>query len=1052
VIKFAINRPIATSMTYLAIALLGYQAWRNIPVEDLPDTQLPKLSVKATWQGASPQTMEAFVTSPLEAAIQQVQGVDSVASTSEFSKGSATTKIDIVFERETDMEFARLELSQRLAVVARDQLPRDVRTELDQYVPREFDPQFQQYQGILQYTLTGPLTEEALARFADDKLRPELLRVRGVARVDITGLQRRVLSLELSPNALAAFRVSSADVNRALYDLHRQRSIGSVASEGLMRSLAVRDEPASVTGVLNAPVKTNGPRVVRIKDVATARSTYQPPSNLYRVNRNPAVSITLEPARGVDVVAVADSAREKLNYLRTILPTGSRLILDNDNTQRIRENFADLKLRSFLSAIIIFAVLLLFLHSFRSAVIVFATIFFSLLVSLNVMYWSDHSLNSLSLMGLAMGFGLVVDDAIVVLENIYRRWREGDAPRAASDRGAHEVVVAVIASTLTTVIVFIPFMYLQGEARLFYVPFAVAVASSLIASLFVSFSFIPALATRLLASRHRMEAPASTLLDSASRDKQPLYLRLYAGVVRGTLRWPWATVFCATMLLGGSYYLFRNYVNFSWGNWWTNRGAQAVDMTVQFTGTEDLNYIDNIAQDIERQLATFPGVTHFTTNVSKDAGIRIHVTFPDSMADSYVPYAVKDFLSSMGPRLGAAETVQVYGPGQPFFMGGGGGNWAQVQIEVFGYNYRRVREIAEEVGRILARFPRVKNINIEGQVLVPEMVVNFDRQRLANHGITVADASSVIQQATQGETSAPEISLAGERVQVMQKLEGYDKMDVHELEQLLIRTPGGTDVRLGDVATITLKPTMGSIKRENQQYRRGIAYDVFGTPKYATRTQKAVLNAVTVPDGYRVAAAEFGYTPPEQKQLFRVLGLALLLVFMITAALFESVRQPLCVMLTVPMALIGVFLLFFYKGVSFDENSLIGVIMMSGIVVKNAILLVDRVNQVRETGRPLNDAIVLGTLQRVRPILMTSIVTIMGVLPFVLFGKVSRMTEWEAMSYALIGGLSSSTILVLVVTPSLYLLFERRRERRRLERLARQQQQVPPIVPAPETA
>ncbi|HEX6913241.1 MAG TPA: efflux RND transporter permease subunit, partial [Longimicrobium sp.] len=681
------------------------------------------------------------------------------------------------------------------------------------------------------------------------------------------------------------------------------------------------------------------------------------------------------------------------------------------------------------------------------AAIVFASIGFAALITLNLIFLGGLTLNVLTLMGLAMGFGLIIDNAVVVLENVYRHARTAPDAEAAAERGAREMVLPVLAATLTTIIVFIPFVYLQGEVRLFYVPLAIVVGFTNLASLFVTFSFTPALAGRLLGSRvERIRA-------QAARARPPWYERLYAGLVGGTLRWPWLAVVVALAALGGSGWLFQKYVTRGsvWQPWYDQESYIQVNFSLP--RGEELERTDQLVRYFEDRLGRMPEVARFTTNVFPQAAM-MRVEFPDSLQETMIPVSVKEQLEAYSHQYGGAE-VRVMGYGPSFY--GGGGSPPNYSIQVLGYNYERVREIAEDVGRRLQQFSRIQDVdtNSDGawyqRDKATEVVLRVDRPALAAHGLSAREVVERVSAAVGRNGSRGRLRVGDEEVAFSVALDGHERMDVQQLRQLLIPGPAGGAVRLADVARVDEREVLSRIVREDQQYQRMVTYEFRGPTKLGDKVHEAVMKATRLPPGYTlVGREEWRWSDDERMQIYGVLAVSLILVFMVTAALFESLRQPLCVLLTVPMALIGVFLTFFFTGASFSREAFIGVIMMGGVVTNNATLLVDHVNQVRRAaGLPLRDAVLRGTLERVRPILMTSAVTILGLLPLVVMSEAADANIWNALGYALLGGLASSTVLVLTVTPALYLLFERGPERRRLAREAAAPAPVSSLEPAP---
>jgi HAE1 family hydrophobic/amphiphilic exporter-1 len=1026
-IRLSLRRPIAVTMVYLATALLGVVAWLRIPVELLPDTQLPRLSVTASWRGASPEATEALLTSPLEAAIQQVRGVEKVSSVSDEQNGAGRASIEVELARGTDMDFARLEISERLAALD-EQLPDGAsRPLVESYVPEELR---EQSRPFLRYAVTGPYTVEALRAHLDQGVAPELRQVEGVVGVQVQGGRARLLEIEVDPQRALALGLRPEELRERIRELEHVRQAGVVRSGGTEYTVAIRQRAESAAEVRRLPLLTDRGRLVRLEDVARVRDTYEDPVSHYRIDGLPALSFVVYREAGTNAVKVADRVKARLAELGGVHPRGVRLILDDDESAAIRAQLTDLRGRALSAGVIVFVVLLFFLRSFRSAAIVFSSIAFSALITLNLIYFGGLTLNVLTLMGLAVGFGLVIDNSVVVMENVYRRRRLGDTAEQAAERGAREMVLPVLAATLTTIIVFLPFVYLQGELQLFYIPLAFVVGFTNLASLFVTFSFIPALAGRLLAV-DRPRAPRT-----GAPERPPLYVRIYAALVEGSLRRPWTVMLFSLLMLGGSGYLFERHVTRGavWRPWWENRSY--IDIQIRLPRGEELSRTEELARHFEAKLKEIPQIERFTTNV-RPLAAHVRVSFPDSLQATSVPLGIKKELEAYSHLFGGAE-VRVYGYGPSFH--GGGGRPPSYSIQVLGYNYERVREIGEDLGARLKRFSRVQKVdaNASGQWYrhesATEILLRIDRRRLALHSLTARDVTAQVAAAAGVQYRKDVLRIGGEEMAFAIRMGDRERMDLGALGELLIPAPSGEAVRLADVASFHEREVLGRILRENQQYQRTVTYEFRGPAELGDQVHEAVMEATRLPPGYTlVDREEWTWSDEEREQVWGVLAASLLLVFMVAAALFESLRQPLCVLLTVPMALIGVFLAFFFTDASFTREAFIGVIMMGGVVVNNAMLLVDHINQLRRTeGMPLHATIVRGTLERVRPILMTSAVTILGLLPLVVFSESADANIWNALGYALLGGLASSTVLVLTVTPALYLLFERRPEARRM--------------------
>jgi len=1041
-VRGVIRRPIAISMMYLVVAACGFLALRNVPIELLPDTSLPRLSVAASWPGSSPEVVEAFLTAPLEGAIQQVRGVETITSQSR----EASTSITVTFARETDMDFARLELSERLAAVEDDLPIGSTAPRVSMYVPEEFQ---EQNRPVLQYTVSGPYLLEYQREYIEASIVPDLLQIDGVGAIDVNGGRARVLEIELDERRINALGLTLPQVSSAIAGMEIVREAGLVAApNGLQFTLTIRQRAESAAEVRRLPLLTDRGRVVRVNDVARVYDTFEEPTEYYRINGEPAVGMYVRKAARTNTVAMADAVRARLDELATQMPPGMTITLDRDQSVQIRTQLTDLRNRALLSAVIVLLVLLVFLRSIRAAGIIFATVAFAVMITVNILYFSGMTLNLLTMMGLAMGFGLVVDNAIVVLENIYRRRRRGESAANAAERGTREVVMPILAATGTTVVVLIPFVYLQGDLRIYYVPLAIVVGLSLVASLFVAFTFIPSLGAKLLGAvtPHTRADEAAQFDGDDDEDRllpamptQAWYVRGYGTLVRGTLRFPVTTTVFVLLLLAGSYYLFHTKVSRGqiWGGGFGQDNETRISISIALPRGEELERVDELTRFFEQRLAAMPEVDRYVSRVMDATTAQIMVYFPEELQMTDVPLMVEDQLYQYSLGYGGAR-VEVRGQGQRFYPGGSAS--PNYSIKILGYNYEKVRDIAEDIAVRLKAFSRIRDVDTNSaggfftRDKATELVLDIDRNRLAMHDLTTRQVVDQVAAAVRGRTSSQLVRVGGEELQFSVKLDGYRTMDMHQLNELLIPAPSGQAIRLADVASLRERDVLSVVTRENQQYQRFVSYEFRGPAKLGDRTKETVVNNTALPPGYTIEATQgWSWAVEERKQIYGVLAVSVLLVFMVTAAVFESIRQPLCVLLTVPMALIGVFAVFTFTGASFTREAYVGVIMMGGVVVNNAILLVDHVNQLRRRwGLPLREAVERGTLERVRPILMTSLTTICGLLPLVLFSETADQNIWNALAYSMIGGMSSSTLLVLTVTPALYLLFERRAERKRV--------------------
>ncbi len=1010
-IAFSLRRPTAVGMFVLAILFTGLASVSRLPLELTPDVSYPKLSVVTYWYDTSPEIVEAFVTAPIEAVASTVSNVRSVDSISEEGKST----VNIEFNRGTEMDFAALELSEKLSVV-RESLPYGVMPpRIQKYVPKQF-----QTGMFLSYHVTGDFSPGELRRYTQEYIRPALLAVNGVAEVQVLGGKDVQLKIQIDPFKLRAFGLGLGDIRSALGNVNIRMAAGRLFRANRKYDLIVTDPPISPGGLEKIILARRGHSLVRMGDVCSISLGYGQPRSYIRINGRPAVVLNIRREAGTNVIKVADRVFERLAQLKKNFPSSLHLIKERDQSEKIRTELSNLASRSGFCILVIFLVLLLFLRNLISPAVILLTIFFSVLLTFNLFYFAGISLNLLTLAGLALGFGMLVDNSIVVYDNILRHHEQGAEPFAAALSGTREVILPIVAATLTTVAAFIPFLYLTGELRIYYLPFAMAVGSSLLSSLLVAFTFTPSFTLQLLKRRPRHFRPAATVASAKKKEQ-----RIYARILAFSIRHKFLTLLLTLAVFSTSYYLFDRYV--TKGRIWEWGGETYLVVSIRMPSGAELERTDQVARMIEKRVLHLPFVDRVYTTVTSDFG-RIEITFPRKVQNSVYPYLLKEQLISQAAQIGGPN-VGVYGFGEGFFRGGGIA--PNFYLEVLGYNYNEVKRIAEDVGKKLQRNPRVRDVNTNSSFWyrekLHELVLRIDRKKLRQFDLTAVQILSVLRSYLRETLAWQRIRMGKREIEYQIKMKGYRQFDLDHLQALLIDIPGHQKVRLSQVATLEEREVLSRIVRKDQQYQRWISFEFRGPYPMGDRFTRSIVENTQLPPGYKLQLPRYAFLREQEKrQIYWVMAFSILLVYMVTAALFESLLYPFVVMLTVPMALIGVFLIFYLTGTNFDRSAYIGVILLAGIVVNNAIILVHHFNLLRQKGLVLLDAVIQGAQDRLRPILMTSATTILGLLPLLLFAG-AKEGIWYALALSTIGGLLSSTVLVLLVTPVLYVLFSRRK-------------------------
>jgi len=1083
-------------MFYLTVLALGLFAFSRLPIELAPEVDFPKLSIVTTWGTTSPETMEAVVTSQIEEVANTVKGVRKVSSVSE--EGRSTVSLE--FQKDTDMDFARLELKEKLATL-QEALPYGVSPPtVQKYVPEDF----RKLQGFLTYTLSSNLSPGEIQRLAEQKLKPAVMSIKGVSNVEILGGVEREIKIELNPELMKSLNISLSDVSDALSGIELQSSSGYIVEAGQKVDFAIRNTIKAISEIEEQIIRTlPNSKIIRLKDIASVTDTFEEPRTFFRINGKPAITLEIDKEPGVNMLRVADDVYEKMESLKKSLPE-IQIIKASDTSENLRQELGKLSNQSAFSVLCIAFVLLLFLRNLKAPFIILSSIFFSVAATILAFSVFGIGLNLITLAALTLAFGMLVDNSIVVLDNIHRHFESGEEQLLAVSSAVREVVLPVVASTLTTIGALLPVFFLPENLKLYFVQFALAVGVSLLLSLLVAFTLIPSLAYRVelrIKSRSARNVittdtkrslknsnPRSAILNhvipkvlrtiNEAFDK---LLSAYKSIIQYIIKhrviavlltiwffglpvWllpekietPYIAPFYNSIfgsklydeirpyidhILGGSSHLFFKYV--TRGEVWSVGKETYVVVYVKMPKGTEIKRLDKVMRDIEHFLLdgiNQTGVTHGDTNraitklVTRVYGeyANIVVYFTDEASTTAVPYIVKNALTAYAAQIGGAD-VGVYGYGPGFFTGGEAA--PSFRVKVLGYNYNRVKEIAQKFKQQIERNPRIANVDIDrslwGRDILFETAITIDRDRISRYGLTVVDIVRAIRTHTKGAIQLSRFKIQGEPINYSVKYAGYGQFSIDDLKNVVLMTPSGEQVRLGDILNISEQRVLSRIVRENQQYQRLVVFDYKGPYKYGDKFVDAAIKNTAVPNGYSIQRAEWFFLREEEEFFLLLIALfSLLIVFMITASLYESFLKPFVIILAVPMSLIGVFLAFYFTGATFDRGGYASIILLIGIVVNNSIVLVDRVSNLEKTvpsgfGNRVG-AIVEAASHRLRPILMTTMTTIAGLLPLAIAGEPTSI--WYSLSIGTIGGLISSTVLVLLVIPALYMLLVRRRK------------------------
>ncbi len=996
-LQHLVRRPVAVSMIYLVILTAGLASLWRLPLELMPGVDYPRLTVTASWPGTTPETMEALVTSPIEAVCNTVKGVRKVSSVSKESY----CRITLEFGEGTDMDFSALELNEKLSLVRQD-LPATCQPpRISKYVPKEFETG-----DFMSYHLAADLGLVELRQIAIEQIRGALLSVPGVAEVEVRGGLDPVIEIELDATRLSALQIGPQEVSRALHDAQLQVSAGTLQRHDQRLYVRIDHRIESLSALQALPIVRTATRHITLDDIGRVRMTTRTPYHLKRIDGQPAVELIIHKQAGENTIAVADRIYERVERLQSGFKNRMRLLKVRDSSTRIRQELGDLSWRALFALAIVWVVLLLFLRQWRAPVIILSTIFFAVMMTFIGLWILNATLNILTLAGLALGFGMLVDNSIVVLDNIQRHRQQGESPHLAASRGTAEMIMPVVAATLTTLVALLPFLTMSAETRLYYWPFSVSVGLALVSSLLVAFTWTPTLTTRL-----HLAAPPSRSLQRLNNG--------YLSVLDLCLRFRKSTVLVVLLLAVAAWYIFDRYVE--QGPIWQWHPDTYVMVYVGLPQGNEIGYARDIARSFEEVALAVGQSEKIETDIYAEQ-IRMRISFDDTVAMTATPFILKEKLIARAAGIGGAITG-VHGFGQGF-SSGGGGSAPSYRFKIKGYDYVQVTHIAQALGRRLQRYPRVADIRITSSRWFSkdlyELILTMDRERLSAFDLSVRSALIQIQPYLRETLNRQRLTIQGHEHDMQIKMAGANTFDLLALQDLMLYDDNRSPVRLSDVATLERQLISTQIEREDQQYTRTLAFEFRGPFKLGNRLVDSILKTTQLPPGYKLESQRWLMPDKEKREILWVILLALVLVFMVTAGLYESLIHPFVVMLTVPMALIGVSVAYWLSDTSFDRGAYIGVVLLSGIVVNNAILLVSQIRQEQWRGTDLLTATRQAAQARLRPILMTSATTILALLPLITSARPG--STWDTLALSTVGGLASSTLLVLLVTPVLVVM------------------------------
>ena len=1009
--KFAVKRPITITMMILIVVLFGIISLSGLPIDLFPEIEIPVAIVMTNYQGAGPQEIETLITDRLEESIATVSNIDQVNSIS--SEGSSI--VIASFNYDTDMDFATLEMREKVDLI-KSILPDDA---TDPMVMR-IDPNALPIMQIAISNKQGELS--GLQTLAEDEFQPAIERIEGVASVDIGGGLVDEIKIDVDPWKLSKYDLSINQLTQIIASSNTNMPGGNVDNSGQELSIRVVGEFDEIDEIKNLPIPLNTGGIISLQDIAEVKLGSKDNNVVSRVDGIDSINISIQKQSDTNTVKVAEEINKEIEKLRLEHSNVDiKVVLDSSE-------FITLAINNVVSNVLfgsIFAVIVLyiFLKNFTSTLIVSLSIPISLVASFILLYLNDITLNMMTLGGLALAVGMLVDSAIVVLENIFRFRVTGLSKEDASIRGAGEVAMSITASTLTTIAVFLPIMFVEGFIGILFKDFALTVTLSLIASMVVALTLIPMMSSKFLELesdediQKKKLAPLYNSFDRVLEKIERFYIRiLNRGLAHRKTVIVIATIFLLTSL--ASFFFVgmelmptsdEGLINIDFELPLGSKTAQVDEVALLIE--DNINELEEI--DVLFTNIGMAGVTDSSTNTG-----TISVNLVDlnnrSRSDVQISDEIRDLLKDIpGAEIKVQATASTGG------MMGAGGN--PVSIKLKGNDLDVLEDISRDIKSIVDSVEGTRDSEASLSDAIPELEVRVKKDQAATFGLTTSQIASTVRTEIAGSTIT---KFKSEGDVVISAFDDLTK-DLTDLNNLNITTPTGLNIPLTQIADIQIVDGPISIQRENQE--RVVTVD----SQIANRDLGNIIKDIEVqlkdyemPDGYYY---DLGGENEEMvtafTELIKALLVAIILIYMIMAAQFESLLHPFIIMFTIPLAFAGGILGLFITNTNFSSTAFIGVIMLAGIIVNNGIVLVDYINLLQREGHGTFEAIKLAGPVRLRPVLMTTLTTVLGLVPLAL--GIGEGSELQApMAIVVIGGLAIGTILTLVFVPVLYSIFD----------------------------
>jgi HAE1 family hydrophobic/amphiphilic exporter-1 len=1052
-IETFIRRPIFASMVILAMVVVGAAAFSGLGVDRLPSVDSPTVTVRTTLPGASPEEVETEVSQIIEEVVNTVDGIEELRSIS----GAGTSFIIATFRLDRDIDSAAQDVRDKVATILR-RLPREV----DPPVVSKFD---NDSTPVMTFALSGDLTVRELTEIADKLVKVQLERAKGVGEIGIVGGAERTVNIDVDADRLASLGIPISAISDAVARENAEVPGGNLTGPGVEQSLRTMGRLTSAEAFGEIVIQRQGDAVVRLKDVARVEDGQAEQRSAARLNGVPTVSLEVRRQSGANTIAVIEAVKESMRQLEPMLPPGVTLTVLRDQSAYIYAALREIDTHLILGSILACLVVLAFTRSWRSTVIAGIAIPASVVSTFAVMWVLGFTLNSVTMLALVLMVGIVIDDAIVVLENIFRFVEEKKlTPMEAARQGTAEIALAVLATTLSLAIIFVPVSFMSSISGRFLFQFGITAAVAVLVSLVVSFVLTPTLSARMLGKDAAKAADGHGHTGSRG-GFYGLIDRGYTLLLQSSLRHRWVTAVVAVAIIATSVPLFRMVQQ-----GYLPQGADEAEFEVQINAPEGTSFraTDDVVRAIEQEIRAMPEVR--TTLATSGSGFiggvnggNIYVRIPphgeryagfarffkslaagDPMATFRGNYTQTDVMQKIRglTRKYAARGVRVSVRGFPSFNLGGGN--FDVDFSLSGPDLEKLAAYSRELVRRGEAIGGIVGLDTTLKLEKPELRVEIDRERASDLGVSPRDIGTALRLMVGGdqEISRFRDPATNENYDVRLRLSEPYRNRPEQVPNLLLGTAGGNLVELQNIATVNRAVASARVDRLDRSRDARVRGTIAPGFALAERTEAllAEARAMNMESGYSVSVRGAGR---EFERTYREFVIAFILsivfMYMILASQYEHLVHPVTILLSLPLAVPFALLSLVLAGEQLNLYSALGILVLFGVVKKNAILQVDLMNQLRDRGLPRSEAVLQGCRDRLRPILMTTLSLVAGMLPLWL-GTGPGAEERRAVAVVVIGGQTLSLLLTLLVTPVAYTLLDD------LGALVRRRKAVPQVV------